>query len=162
MLTKSLVTAVGITSILGTGAVAQSSPAREIDTQVWAPVSAAVARDDLAALGLLYHSAAVVVTPSGTARIQAKVKQWAEEANAAKKQGIKATVDFRFNRRQDDATSAFETGMFKYTQTDRSGVAKSRYIPMECLLIKENGKWVILMERQLDAGTEAAWNALPR
>src|SRR5687768_15569518 len=131
MITKLSFTTLGTYSILATVAAAQSATSREIDTRVWAPVSAAVARDDLAALGPLYHAAAVVVTPSGTARIQAKVKQWADDANAAKKQGIKATVEFRFTWRQDDANSAFETGMFKYTQTDRSGVAKSRYIPME-------------------------------
>ena len=161
MLTKVLVPAFGISAILATGAFAQSPTSREIDAQVWAPVSAAVARDDLAALGPLYHPAAVVVMPTGTERIEAKVKQWVDDANAAKKQGIKATVDFRFKQRQDDATSAFETGMFRYTQTDRTGIAKSRYIPMECLLIKENGKWIIVMERQLPAATEADWAALP-
>ena len=161
MLTKAVLSTLGVGAIIATPALAQSSTSREIDTQVWAPVSAAVARDDLAALGPLYHPAAVVVLPGGTTRIQATIQRWVDEANAAKQQGIKATVEFRFTRRQDDATSAFEIGMFKYTQTDRSGVAKSRYIPMECLLIKDNGKWLIVMERQLDAGTEAAWNALP-
>jgi len=161
MLTKRLPIAIGIWPVLVTATLAQSPSSREIDAQVWAPISAAVARDDLGALGPLYHPAAVVVTSTETSRIAAKIKQWTDDAIAAKAQGIKATVEFRFTRRQDDATSAFETGMFKYTQTDRAGAAKSRFIPMECLLIKENGRWLILMERQLEAATEAAWNALP-
>ena len=82
MITKLSFTTIGTYSILATVAAAQSATSREIDTRVWAPVSAAVARDDLAALGPLYHPAAVVVTPSGTARIQAKVKQWVDDANS--------------------------------------------------------------------------------
>jgi uncharacterized protein (TIGR02246 family) len=143
------------------GASAQTATTQEIDRQVWAAVSATVAADDMEGMGRLYHPMAVVVTPRGTMRIAAQLKKWTEDAIAAKGRGTKATVDFRFTRRQDDAASAFETGMFKYTQTDKSGVAKSVFVPLECLLVKEGGRWLILMERQLDAGTEASWNALP-
>jgi hypothetical protein len=32
---------------------------------------------------------------------------------------------------------------------------------MEALLVKTGGKWRMIMERQLEAVDEAAWNALP-
>lgn len=32
---------------------------------------------------------------------------------------------------------------------------------MEALLVKHDGAWRIVMEHQLEATTEAAWNALP-
>jgi ketosteroid isomerase-like protein len=147
-------------SIFATRLGAQAATSREIDAQVWAPVSAAVARDDMDALGRLYHPAAVVVTPTGTKRIAGAIRGWRDDAMAAKAKGLKATVEFRFSRRQDDATSAFEVGMFKYTQIDANG-PRPRFIPFECLLIKENGKWVMVMEHQLEAGTESGWNALP-
>ena len=32
---------------------------------------------------------------------------------------------------------------------------------LEALLVKHDGKWRVVMERQLESTTEAAWNALP-
>jgi ketosteroid isomerase-like protein len=70
-------------------------------------------------------------------------------------------VQFRFTNRQDDAETAFETGIFKYTVTDRAGKSRPSYVRMEALLVKSGGKWRILMERQLEATDEAEWNAVP-
>jgi ketosteroid isomerase-like protein len=80
-------------------------------------------------------------------------------ANKAK--GIRANVEFRFSKRQDDAQTAFETGIFKYTLTDEAGVSTPRYRRLEALLVKNGGKWLIVMERPLEATDEAGWNAIP-
>jgi hypothetical protein len=79
---------------------------------------------------------------------------------AAKAKGNRATVEFRFKLRQDGAATAFETGMFKYTVIEKSGERKSIHVPFEQLMAKVNGRWVILMERQLAAGTEEDWKRL--
>jgi hypothetical protein len=79
-----------------------------------------------------------------------------------KAKGTKATVEFRFTRRRDDTDTAFETGMFKYTLIDKSGAKTTSYRPFEELLVKKNGKWVALMERQLDAATQADWDKLAK
>jgi ketosteroid isomerase-like protein len=71
-------------------------------------------------------------------------------------------VEFRFTKRQHDTDTAFETGVFKYTVIDKAGVRTPSYRQLETLLVKQQGTWRIVMERQLDAVTEAAWNALPR
>ena len=47
-----------------------------------------------------------------------------------------------------------------YCVTAPSGEETSYYVPFEQLLVKKDGKWLILMERQLEAGDEAAWAAL--
>ena len=141
---------------------AVASPASaEIDRDVWVPVAASVANDDIVAMGRVYHPAAVLVTRAGSKPIAAALDGWGKDIVVAKKNGVRATVEFRFASRQDDATTAFETGMFKYSTTDRAGVIKPGYTRMEALLAKHDGKWRIVMERQLESATEADWNALP-
>ena len=58
----------------------------------------------------------------------------------AQAKGDFATVAFRFSRRQDDSETAFESGIFKYTEIEKSGSTTSAYIPFEQLLLKKNGK----------------------
>ncbi len=133
----------------------------EIDTQVWAAVRASVVAGDIVAMGRTYHPAAVLVSTSGTKPIATTLADWGKDMVTAKKDGVRATVELRFDTRQDDATTAFEVGAFKYTTTDRAGKQTPSYRGMEALLVKTNGRWQIMMERQLDAITEAAWGQLP-
>jgi ketosteroid isomerase-like protein len=128
---------------------------------VWAPVAASVKNDDIAAMGRVYHPDAILVMRSGTRRISDALAGWGKDMVANKAKGISATVEFRFSQRQDDAETAFETGMFNYATKDKAGVSSPRYIRMEALLVKVGGKWKLVMERQLEAVDEAAWNALP-
>jgi hypothetical protein len=81
---------------------------------------------------------------------------------AAKAKGDSATVEFRFSRRQDDTNTAFEAGIFKYTVIEKSGKSSPRFYPFEQLLVKTNGKWRVLMERQFAEVTQDAWEKLPR
>ena len=94
-------------------AVAAAGSIAEIDRDVWAPVAASVANDDIVAMGRVYHPAAVLVTKAGTKPIAAALDGWGKDIVAAKKNGVRATVEFRFSSRQADATTAFETGIFK-------------------------------------------------
>ena len=68
---------------------------------------------------------------------------------------------FRFAKREDDAETAFEAGMFRYPTTTKAVAVKTGYTRFEALLVKNGGKWVMLMEHQQDAATEAAWGGLP-
>lgn len=137
-----------------------SPTSSEIDSQVWAAVAASVVADDIVAMGKTYHPAAVLVTKAGTQPISAALVGWGKDMVTAKKAGTRATVELRFDRRQDDATTAFEAGAFKYTTTDRSGKSTSGYTRFESLLVKTNGRWQILMEHQLDPITESDWNRI--
>jgi hypothetical protein len=42
----------------------------------------------------------------------------------------------------------------------QSGEEKAVYVEFETLLVKRDGKWLIIMERQLDDVDPAAWAAL--
>ena len=139
-----------------------SSQSLEIDRQVWAPIAATVVNDDIVGMGRLYFPEAVVVTPKGTTPIKDMLDRWGKDMVAAKGRGDKATVEFRFSLRQDDSTTAFEAGMFKYTVISKAGVSTPQFIPFEALLGKTNGQWRLLMERQLPAVTQAEWDKLKK
>jgi len=69
-------------------------------------------------------------------------------------------VDFRFGSRYGDATTAFESGMLLYSQKLKGGELKPEYVGLDALLIKEDGKWQIMMEYQKGLSTKAEWDAL--
>ena len=93
--------------------------------------------------------------------VASALERWGRDMITAKKNGVRASVEFRFTTRQDDATTAFEAGAFRYATTDKAGVSTPGYVRFEALLVKSAGGWQIVMERQLDAITEQAWNSLP-
>ena len=149
-------------ALLVTPLHAQANPnSAAIDRDVWGPVAASVRNDDIVAMGKTYHPDAILVMRTGTRRISDALAGWGKDMVTNKGKGITATVEFRFSQRQDDAETAFETGMFKYATRDKAGVSTPRYIKMEALLVKTGGKWKMIMEHQLEAVDEAAWNALP-
>lgn len=154
---------VAVALSLGLGALPSRVPeptSAEIDAKVWAVVSAAVAKDDIVALGKTYHPAAVLVSSAGTRPIAQALDGWGKDMAAAKKVGTKASVAFRFAQRQDDAETAFESGIFRYATTTRAGVETVGYTRFEALLVKSGGAWLMVMERQLEAVSEREWTAL--
>lgn len=52
--------------------------------------------------------------------------------------------------------------MFRYAETDEQGVEQPGFILFEALLVKKDGRWLMVMERQLEATDESAWSALVR
>ena len=146
----------------GASQTATASTAHEIDRDIWSVFVATVAADDIAGMGRAYFPDAVLVSPNGTRPIKDTLERWGRDMAAAKAKGSKATVEFRFSRRQDDTTTAFETGIFKYTVIEKSGASNSKFYPFEQLLAKTNGKWRVLMERQFAEVTQDAWEKLPK
>ena len=146
----------------GVSQSAAASSSAEIDRDVWSVFVATVAADDIVGMGRAYFPDAVLVSPKGTRPIKATLEGWGRDMVAAKARGDKATVEFRFSRRQDDSTTAFEAGIFKYTVIARSGASTPKFYPFEELLVKTDGKWRVLMERQFDLVTEDAWDKLAK
>ena len=151
---------VGVSDSASQTATARS--AREIDRDVWSVFVATVAADDIAGMGRAYFPDAVLVSPKGTRPIKETLEGWGRDMVAARARGDKATVEFRFSRRQDDSTTAFEAGIFKYTVIAKSGASTPRFTPFEQLLVKTNGKWRVLMERQFEPVTQEAWDKLAK
>ena len=51
----------------------------------------------------------------------------------------------RFTTREDDATTVFEAGVFRYATTDKIGVTTPEYIHFEALLVKGPAGWQIVI-----------------
>ena len=158
-------TAIGFAVVLGQGAAAPTAvtpSGREIDLQVWSVFVATVSADDIVGMGNVYFPDAVLVRPRGTQPIKQTLEGWGRDMVAAKARGSRATVEFRFSRRQDDASTAFDAGIFKYSVIEKSGASVSKFYPFEELIAKMDGKWRVLMERQFTEVTREEWDKLPR
>ena len=131
-----------------------------IDAQVWSVVSTTVVEHDIAGMAATYHPDAVVVTPQGTMPVARALAGWGQSMEAMKRNGSRAQVAFRFSLRQDGAETAFESGMFNYAVIDSAGATTRYIIPFESLLVRKDGRWLIVMERQFAAADETAWNAM--
>ena len=142
-------------------AQAGESSSAAIDAGIWSVISTTVAEHDIAGMGRTYHPDAVVVTPRGTMPISRALAGWGEGMEKIRREKGHASVAFRFSRRQDGAETAYESGMFNYAVTDSTGTTTRYIIPFEALLVKKDGRWLVTMERQLDASDEATWNAMP-
>jgi ketosteroid isomerase-like protein len=132
----------------------------EIDSTVWEVISTTVVANDIEGMAATYHSDAVLVSPKGTVSIAEQLVKWGEGMERIELEGRSASVSFRFASRQDDAETAFESGMFRYAETDEQGDEQPRFVPFEALLVKKDGRWLMVMERQLEGTDEGAWNAL--
>jgi ketosteroid isomerase-like protein len=160
-----LATAIWSAVVLGQGTTAPTTIApssHEIDLEVWSVFVATVAADDIVGMGNVYFPNAVLVRPRGTEPIKQTLEGWGRDMVAAKAKGSRATVEFRFSRRQDDATTAFDAGIFKYTVVEKSGASRPKFYPFEELLAKTDGKWRVLMERQFAEVTQGEWDKLPK
>jgi hypothetical protein len=133
---------------------------REIDEQIWGVVSKTVIEHNIEGMAAIYHPEAVLVTGNGAGPIGPQMVKWGEGMQLMRRAGVSAAVSFRFSARQGDETTAFETGIFRYSTTDASGVENASYVHLEALLIKRDGNWLILMERQLEAADQTSWEAL--
>ena len=153
--------AVSLSAQAPTNAPSTAQISAEIDREVWAVLVKTVATDDIVGMGAVYITDAVLVNARQTSPIKDTLAGWGRDMVAAKAKGNRAEVEFRFSRRTDNPSTAFESGMFKYTVIEKSGARTSKVYPFEQLLAKVNGKWRILMERQFAEVAEAEWEKLP-
>ena len=127
----------------------------------WAEVSRSVKEGDYAGYSATCHPLGILVsgnkkTSYPLSKALAKWKQGFEDTKAKK---ITASVEFRVSQRFHDATTAHETGIFRYATTT-DGKETVAFIHFEGLLLKSKGRWQIMMENQKSVGTEAEWKAL--
>lgn len=150
------------TGSAGASQAPSSSSTQELDREIWSVLRATVAADDIAGMGAVYLPHAVLVSPKATTPIKETLERWGRDMVAAKAKGNRATVEFRFTQRLDNATTAFDSGLFKYTVIEKSGARTDNYYPFEILLAKVNGHWRILMERQFAEVSQAEWDKLAK
>ena len=128
----------------------------------WAEVSRAVNEGDFQAYKATCHPKGVLV--SGTKRVSYPFSQalnrWKTEFDDTKAGDIEASVEFRFSHRYGDTQTAHEAGVFLYNQKKKDAAPVAEYIGFEAMLVKEDGKWLMMMEYQKEAVTKEDWDEL--
>ena len=139
------------------------NPARvaELDAY-WAEVSRAVTAGDFDAYQASCHPEGVLV--SGSKRMSQPLGEtlarWKKDFDETRSGKVPASVEFRFSKRVGDATTAHETGVFRYTAHLPGELPRIEYIDFEALLVKRADGWKILMENQKGPATKEKWKAL--
>ncbi len=131
---------------------------KELDAY-WAEVARAVETGDFDAYKATCHPEAVLV--SGTKKVSYPLSdalvRWKKEFDDTKSGDRKSSAKFVFPDRFHDESTAHETGMLLYEFSTKDGKAGKEYIFLEALLVKREGKWLIMMEYQKAPGTEQDW-----
>lgn len=151
--------AVVATALLALPATAPAQVTTELDAY-WAEVSRTVGEGDFEGYAELYHPDAVLVAGgSGTYPIARALAGWKQGFDDTREGRAKAGVEFRLTERLNDATTAHETGIFRYTLAPEEGDDVIAQVQFEALLVKKNGKWLMVMEYQKGPATDAEWAA---
>lgn len=71
-----------------------------------------------------------------------------------------ASVEFKFTERLHSETTAFDTGIFKYSSQANGAEVQTIYIHFQGLLTKASGDWKLMMENQISMATIEEWNEI--
>jgi len=115
---------------------------------------------DFERMGSTYHPDAVIVTAKKSSPIKSVLTRWKKEGEQLQKDGGHARVKFRFINRIVNKTTAFESGIYRYSTVDNLGKETVVFAHFEDLNIKKSGKWLTVMEHQTKVATEKEWNNL--
>jgi|GEM_PF-429602 len=127
----------------------------------WAELARTVREGDFDAYAAAYHDDAVLVSLGARrsypiARALAGWKQGFDDTRAG---SMSADVEFRFTQRLHDATTAHETGIFRYVAQQPGAEPQVALVHFQGLLVKKDGRWLMIMEYQQQPATEAEWEA---
>ena len=141
-----------------------STRVAELD-RFWNEVSRTVRAGDFEGYKATYHEDAVVVFTTSENKasksIRTALADWKDDFTDVQSGKRANSVEFRFSQRIGSETSAHETGIFHYTSVDSSGKSVAdAYVFFEALLVKREGKWLMVMEYQKSKTTKKEWDAL--
>lgn len=126
----------------------------------WAEVARTVVEGDFEGYATLYHADAVLVMMgSGTVPISGALEAWKQGFDDTREGRAVAGVEFRLTERLNDGSTAHETGMFRYTFAAENGEQQVALVHFEALLVKKDGKWLMVMEYQKEPATDEEWGA---
>ena len=126
----------------------------------WTEVARTVEEGEFDGYAALYHPDAVLVTSnSGSQPISSALDGWQQLFLDTAEGKANAKVTFRFTQRLNDATTAHETGVFRYLFAPNDGEEMVSTVHFTALLVKRHGAWRMLMEHQKTPATEEDWAA---
>ncbi|MCL7963411.1 MAG: nuclear transport factor 2 family protein [marine benthic group bacterium] len=138
---------------------AEAQVTTELDAY-WAEGARTVAEGDFEGYAKIYHPDAVlVVGGSGSYPIATALAGWKPGFDDTLEGRAEAGVEFRLTERLVGETTAHETGIFRYFLRPEEGEEQIALIHFEALLVKKDGRWLMLMEYQKGPATDAEWAA---
>lgn len=152
------VAGVTLALFLGLGSQLSAQVTAELDA-FWDEVSGSVESGDFKRYSATYHPDAVVIFGNTTQPIADALAGWKSGFDDTRAGRGTASVQFRFSERRNDATTAHETGIFRFEAGTPGAEGSAQFIHFEALLVKRDG-WKMLMEFQRGAASRAEWAAL--
>jgi len=150
---------VAVAALLVLPATASAQVATELDGS-WAEVARTVVEGAFEGYATLYHPDAVLVAlGSRSYPISGALAGWKQGFEDTREGRAVAGVEFRFTERLNDESTAHETGMFRYTFRPVGGEGQVALLHFEALLVKKDGRWLMLMEYQKEPATDEEWDA---
>jgi uncharacterized protein (TIGR02246 family) len=144
---------------LGLPSWASAQVTSELDAY-WAEAARTVVEGDFEGYAELYHPDAVLVMLNqGTVPIGKALDGWKQLFVDTRDGKASADVEFRITGRLHDATTAHETAIFRYAFEPEEGEASVSLVHFEALLVKKDGRWLMVMEYQKGPATDAEWAA---
>lgn len=148
-----------VAALLVVPPTASAQVVTELDAY-WAEVARTVVEGDFEGYATLYHPDAVLVmVGSGTVPISGALETWKQGFDDTREGRAVAGVEFRLTERLNDGSTAHETGMFRYTFESEGGDQQVALVHFEALLVKKDGKWLMVMEYQKEPATAEEWKA---
>jgi uncharacterized protein (TIGR02246 family) len=145
--------------LLALPATASAQVVTELDAY-WAEVARTVVEGDFEGYAALYHPDAVLVAGgSGSYPIANALAGWKPGFEDTREGSAVAGVEFRLTERLNDESTAHETGMFRYTIRPEGGEGQVALVHFEALLVKKDGRWLMVMEYQKEPATDEEWEA---
>jgi hypothetical protein len=134
--------------------------AGELDA-FWAELARTVEEGDFEGYSALYHPDAILVSLGSETSypIAQALAGWKQGFDDTRAGDARAGVDFRFTRRLHDETTAHETGIFRYTFQPQGEAESVAMLHFEGLLVRNDEGWLLIMEFQQEAATDAEWEA---
>lgn len=147
--------------LLITLGLSNPDPTSEIDAY-WDAVSRTVNEGDFEGYSALYHPDAILVNKisDDVYPIANALAGWKSGFDNTKAGKMKASVEFRFSERIHSGDTAHDTGIFLYTAQAEGGEPQPFLCHFQGLLIKKDGKWLMMMEYQISQASQAEWDAL--
>jgi len=137
-----------------------TSRAQDADLDAfWTEVSRTVGEGDFDGYAATYHEDAVLVSGGGGVSypISDALAGWKPDFDRTRRGEVSARVAFRFSSRLTSPTTAHETGLFRYRMDAPDSDAVDAIVHFEALLVKKDGRWLMVMEYQKEPGTAEEW-----
>ncbi|MEX2351340.1 MAG: nuclear transport factor 2 family protein [Balneolaceae bacterium] len=139
----------------------QPAPQAGVD-DYWVEVSRTVSEGDFEGYSALYHEDAVMVNgiTGRSYPIADALDGWQQGFEDTKADRMSAGVEFRFSEQLRGETTAHDTGIFRYSSREEGGGVQTSYIHFQGLLVKKDGRWIMMMEYQISEATVEEWDGL--